>query len=93
MAAAAEPFPGAPRRSSRAALGRTLRSDARFGAGRNGAGDAWSRQFSPGSSPWKSMVPAVWAGVPDLVRLGSTSTAAFARFAMAENRGALRVAV
>lgn len=39
-AATAEAFPGARRRSSRAALGRTQRSHARFGAGQNRAGGA-----------------------------------------------------
>lgn len=62
-------LPGARRRSSWAAPERTRRSHARFGAGRNGAGGAWSLppgeavflgrrwhvRSGPGSAAWRDL--------------------------------------
>ena len=92
-AGAAEALTGAHRRSSWAALRRTLRSHARFGAEQNRAGGAGRPRPQAGSSPWKAVAPAKWAGVCGLVRLVSASTSTFAQFATAGKPGASAVAV
>lgn len=77
--------PGSPEEDS--AFPRALRGGAEL------AGGAGRPRPEAGSSPWKAVAPAKWAGVCGLVQLGSASTSTFAQFATAEKPGASAVAV